>query len=537
MLADLRGYAHFATGLPGFLRRPISAAEARRTVERRMAERGESFLRLAREGIYCNPGSPYLRLLTLAGCTLGDLEAAVQRSGLEGALEKLLDAGVFVTFEEFKGRQPLIRHGHHVPTPAGAFDNPRLARHLIGGSGGSTGSPSRVAIDLDHIRATAPAMMLAEEANGVRHVPWCLWRSTLPSIAGFRGLLRGAVMGHVAERWFVPGSGEGGRGSFKDRLATSYALRAAALAGVHLPRPEPVPLEHAETVARWAAGEVRRRGACMVRGHVSALLRVALEAQRLSLDLSGAAFWGGGEPPTPAKVREIVRCGARYVPSYQLSEVGAVGLACSRPSEPSDVHLIADHVAIVQRPRVVPGTMTSVNAFCLTTLLAASPKLLLNVESDDYGVLETRRCGCPLESCGYRTHISRVHSFGKLTGEGMTLVGSDMVRILEEVLPQRFGGTALDYQLREEEDDEGLTRLILVVHPRVALCDEGEVIATVLEALGKGEAAAELARAIWRHAGTFRVRREPPQWTAAGKFLPLVTALASAGEPARNGGR
>jgi len=92
----------------------------------------------------------------------------------------------------------------------------------------------------------------------------------------------------------------------------------------------------------------------------------------------------------------------------------------------------------------VPGSDITVDAFHFTTLLPTARKLLLNVESDDYGVVETRSCGGPLESYGYTEHLRQIRSFRKLTGEGVTLVGSEMLRILEEVLPARFGGSPLD---------------------------------------------------------------------------------------------
>ena len=31
----------------------------------------------------------------------------------------------------------------------------------------------------------------------------------------------------------------------------------------------------------------------------------------------------------------------------------------------------------------------------------------------------------------------------------------------------------------------------------------------------------ELARAVWAQAGTLRIRREPPAWTARGKLMPV----------------
>jgi hypothetical protein len=146
---------------------------------------------------------------------------------------------------------------------------------------------------------------------------------------------------------------------------------------------------------------------------------------------------------------------------------------------------------------------------------------MLNVESDDYGVIERRSCGCPLESYGFTEHVRHIRSFRKLTGEGVTLVGSEMTRILEEMLPARFGGSPLDYQLLEEEDEAGFTRLSLLVSPKIRIEDEKEVIEVVLEALGRGSVAADMARAIWSQAKTLRVKRMEPIWTAQGKLMPL----------------
>jgi hypothetical protein len=73
----------------------------------------------------------------------------------------------------------------------------------------------------------------------------------------------------------------------------------------------------------------------------------------------------------------------------------------------------------------------------------------------------------------------------------------------------------------EEEDERGLTRLYLVVSPRVRLPSEDEAIATLLEALRHGSNAADLARAVWQQAGAWRVKRAEPVWTARGKLMPL----------------
>jgi hypothetical protein len=146
---------------------------------------------------------------------------------------------------------------------------------------------------------------------------------------------------------------------------------------------------------------------------------------------------------------------------------------------------------------------------------------MLNVEIDDYGLVEQRSCGCRWDAFGFHTHMRDIRSYRKLTGEGVTLIGSDMERILEEVLPARFGGTPIDYQLAEEEDEKGFTRLTLLVSPRVSITDESAVVATVLAALQKGDAGAGISGAIWQQAGSLRVRREEPHSTSRGKLMPL----------------
>jgi hypothetical protein len=143
------------------------------------------------------------------------------------------------------------------------------------------------------------------------------------------------------------------------------------------------------------------------------------------------------------------------------------------------------------------------------------------VEVDDCGIVERRDCGCAFQEAGLDVHIRDIRSYSKLVGEGVTLVGNQMVQILESVLPARFGGSPLDYQLLEEEDENHLTRLFLIVSPRVEIRDEQTVIDVLHDALDKTSAAAGLASAVWRQAGSIRVRRVEPVWTSRGKLMPL----------------
>jgi hypothetical protein len=102
-----------------------------------------------------------------------------------------------------------------------------------------------------------------------------------------------------------------------------------------------------------------------------------------------------------------------------------------------------------------------------------------------------------------------------------------MLHILQEVLPSRFGGSSLDYQLIEEEDERGFTRLSLIVSPTVRIDDDRQVIETVFDALRRGTSVANLARAQWSQAQTLRVKRMEPISTARGKMMPLHLARRS----------
>jgi hypothetical protein len=523
-MTDVKEYARLAWGLRGFLHQRITLEEAEAIVRRRIAERAENFLRVIERGIFGYPQSPYLPLLKLARCELGDIQNMVRANGLEDTLRALREAGVHVTFEEFKGREPIVRDGQVIPAEPRDFDNPYLGPHYYGGSSGTTGPSTRVAMVLDHLTATNPNVMLAFEAYGLLHVPTAVWLSILPNSSGVGTVLRLANLGQVPKKWFSPLVASDLRPSLKSRLATQYIVAMGRLLGIRIPGPEPLTLDRAGVLAHWMADTLKAYGVCLLMTQVSKALRICIAAQEEGLDLTGAAILAGGEPPTPAKVQTMTDVGARWLVGYWLTELGILGLGCLNPADLNDIHLFRDCVALIQYRREVSGSGITVDAFHFTSLLPTAPKLMLNVESDDYGLVETRSCGCPLDSFGFTEHVRHIRSFRKLSGEGVTLVGSEMLHILEEVLPARFGGSPLDYQLLEEEDEQGFTRLSLLISPKVNIDNEDEVILTVLEALGEGSVAADFARAIWSQAGTLRVKRMEPVWTAQGKLMPLHLA-------------
>jgi hypothetical protein len=526
-LADLKMYNRFAWGLRSFLRHTITLEEAKAIVRRRMAERETNFVRLVERGIFNYPRSPYLPLLKLAHIELGDIRDMVRKKGLEATLRALREAGVYISFEEFKGHQPIVRNGKVIAVRAHDFDNPYLSHYYQADTGGTTGAGTRVPIDLDHLAERAPYYILAYHAYGVLDVPMAIWHGVLPDSTGVNSVLCNIRIGNVPQKWFSPIGNRDLRPALKYRLATQCIVAVGRASGIPIPWPEPVRLDQAKIVARWTAEALKAHGGCYVSASASRALRVCLAAREEGLNLTGAIFSGGGEPMTQAKLREITRAGARCFPPYFFTEVGPVGMSCARVGNVNDQHFFKDAIALIQYARQVPGWEITVDAFHFTSLLPTAPKLMLNVESDDYGFIETRACGCPLETYGFTEHLRNIHSFRKLTGEGVTLVGNEMIHILEEVLPAKFGGGPLDYQLVEEEDEQGFTRLNLLVSPKVKIADKAAVIETVLEALSRSSVAADLAQAHWSRAKTLRVKRMEPVWTARGKLMPLYLARRS----------
>jgi hypothetical protein len=254
---------------------------------------------------------------------------------------------------------------------------------------------------------------------------------------------------------------------------------------------------------------------------VSCAVRLALAAAERGISLDGAVIHVIGEPLTPARWSQIEAAGARPVVNYALIETGFIGGQCASPNAADDVHLFEGSFALIQRQRAVTDDGPAVDAYLITSLLPSTAKVLLNVESGDYGTIERRDCGCPLGGLGLKTHLAHIRSFEKLTGEGMTFVKTDLVRVLEEVLPAHFAGSSADFQLVEQERADGATRLLLLVSPRLGVIDEAAVRQVFLEAIGRGSAVADRMAAMWRQAETVEVVRREPVATRSGKVFPF----------------
>jgi hypothetical protein len=517
-MSELAAFAKFLGGLHRLVRRRMSVAEALSILQHRLQNREANFLTSLERSVYANPRSPYRSLLAMAGCTIDDVRDLLKKEGLEGTLQRLRAEGVYVSFEEFKGLVPIVRGSLHLEPAPADFDNPSARRYFSKTTGGTTGAGRRVRLDLEHLEAILPIRIVVRHVQGLTGAPDAIWVDIPP--AGLQGIVQAAAAGEDARHWFVTRDFSW-KHNLRYRLATHATVTAVRLAGAKAMWPRHVPLEQAVILARWGRDQVNLHGRCSIHASVSRILRIAIAAKENGIDLTGVCLRGGGEPPTQSKVAQIVSSGATFFSNYAFSEAGPVGSSCLNSTGPNDQHLLEDHVAMIQAIRKLPGFDIEVPAFCFTSLLPTAAKMLLNVESDDYGSVDRRPCGCKWETLGYPVHIRDIRSFRKLTGEGITLVGSDIERVIDEFLPARYGGSSLDYQFAEEEDSRGFTRLILRVAPHLAVDDEQRMIEFVLDSLRQLGGAAAVAEAAWRQAGTLRIRRETPAMTSRGKLLPL----------------
>src|SRR4030042_4861866 len=111
VLSEITKYSRLAWDLRTFLKHKITLEDSKRVIAERLRNRERNFLNLIEKGVYGNHRSPYLKLLKLAGCEFGDLAKSVNKDGIEATLSKLLSEGVYISWEEFKGKKDLVRGG------------------------------------------------------------------------------------------------------------------------------------------------------------------------------------------------------------------------------------------------------------------------------------------------------------------------------------------------------------------------------------------------------------------------------------------
>jgi len=520
MLDELGMFLRFATGLRRFLSTPLSSADCRRIVEESLRGRERNFLVLLRKGVFEYPKSPYLALMKWAGIEYGDIERMVAVDGVEGTLEHLFDAGIHVGLEEAKGRRPIKRPGLTLDVTDGDFDNPLSTRDFEVQTGGSTGPRRRAGVDFDLLAYDAACKFVFHQAHGLEARPFATWHAIPPGSAGLKNALASVKCGYPMERWFSPMPVSWKPSTFKSAVFTTYAVHVPRLWGYRIPAPEHVPVDEAGRIAGWLAEKVRLGTPALLSVPANQAARVCIAAKDSSVNISGTVFRVGGEPFTSAKLELLEERGARSMSSWSMAESGTLGGGCAAREILDEVHLYSGKIAVFQRPRLLSDGESQVDALYLTTLLTSSPKIMLNLDTGDYGVLGKRRCGCPLERLGLDVHLHTIRNYEKLTTAGMHFMGSEFVTLVEEVLPAKHGGQPTDYQFAEEEQGP-VTRVSVVVSPRVGAIDEKVLVRTILDFLGAHSRGDRAMAQNWQQGNVLRVVRAEPYVTAAGKIPPL----------------
>ena len=412
-LTDLaKGSWRYATGLRGFLSVSLDLEAAQNILTHQLQRREETFLRVLEQGVYGNPRSPYRRLLLHSGFQYEDVSGLTRDIGLEKTLARLQEAGVSVTLDEFKGRTSIKRPGLEFAVSERDFDNPFLRVHYEGSTGGSRGGGTRVPIDFDSFVHESASLLCNLHASEVAGRPAFLWRPEPPGTMGLRSVLLCAGAGFLPERWLSPLRLNWNRQGLQGRALMIYTLFVSRLFGRPLPRPRFAGTE--SEIVRYLADAVRRDTPALMFCGPSQWVRICQAAELEGVSIKGTVFYGGGEPYTDGKAAVLDRAGARALSSYGMQEAGSIGQLCGSPTSSDDMHFMSDRLAMLQHPvELSPGIR--VNSLLYTTLTTSAPKLMLNVESGDYGVVEERDCGCLWYRLGFTTHIHHVHSHEKLT--------------------------------------------------------------------------------------------------------------------------
>ena len=505
-----------ARGVRRITRNPVSLDEAQAAVRREIGEREARFLTMLDRLVWPFPDSPAHRLLTTAGADAGDVRALVTDLGLIAALERLRDQGVYVSYEEFQGRRAARRGSTTLSFGPRDFFNPVTEADYLGTTGGSRSAGTPVELSFAWQRRQGAQRAIQYRMADCVGAPTAIWLPVFPSAAGYGAVMKNAAGGNAPERWFsqVP-TDLGGVASHK-QLANRALPALNVLARTGLPSPEHVATADPEPVVRWCVDAVGRAGRAVIVGYASSITAAARWALDLGVGLDGVVAFPASEPVTAGKLRTMRAAGMQPHAMYAFVPEGTVAICCPEWGD-EEYHVWDQDLAVISRRRD-RGDGSEVDALCWTSLAVESPRVLLNVENDDYGRLEHGvRCGCTLGDLGLRTRVADVRGISKVVAAGISLEGSTFDVLCEDVLPVRFGGGPGDYQF-VEDDTEGATVIELRIRPEVGAVDDTAVVAAIRTALEADELGV-LASSVWGDDGHVRIVRAAPIVTRAGKQL------------------
>jgi hypothetical protein len=494
---------------------PVSMGDAGRQIRLHVAKQADNFLSLCDTEIFGKRGSPYRLLFQKTGYSREKLAHLVRSEGLEQALSRLAADGIYLGIKEFKGQKPVVRPGLEMSFDAAAADisaGPSIALK----SSGSSGPRMKTRIGVAGLRLLSNYLPLIIKGLDAQDLPVVLYYP-MPSVSGVVHLITFTMAGFPPSAWFsqVPFLS---RRRILPLLQLMALIASSRLRGLRLPFPHLADIRHPAALARWISKNCPQ--GAVLPTFPGAALHMLQAALSEGIKLPRLVFILGGEPLTDNKFRIFKEAGHKVYPWYSSVETGRIALGCFHGAYPDDMHILSDRIACISRPGGAFPSAPSSDALLLTSLHPDSHKFLLNVETGDEAVIEERRCGCLWEEYGLTRHILKVRSYEKLTLEGMTYAAGDVFHLVEEILPGRCGGTPADYQLAEEEDADGLTRLVVSVNPHLRV-NEDDVRMAVYASLQKATTLRSPMTDILKQSSSVVVRREFPKLTHSGKILTL----------------
>lgn len=497
---------------------PFTWKDRQEEVRSLMRTRDQRFLELMRKAVYGFSKSPYLKLLRNIGCEYEDLKTQVSTNGLDATLQHLSGKGVYVTHDEMKGREPARRGSAVFYFDASDFDNPLIRPQFGYETSGSTGKATSVGVTFQHFQQQLLHTDLSASFHGVKKAAIALW---LPlSEWSISRSMRLVKLGMPPVRWFsqVP--------VFPSRkigcaLDTVGLIAFSRLYGMALPMPCYVPLSEPADVVSWMLSELGQDRRPFLITYPSTALRACAWAVQEGKSLEGALLLVAGESVTSAKRSTIESTGAACLPLFGATETGESAEGCLTPNDPDDMHLYTHKFGIISRRQMI-GDDKGIDVLFFTTLGSATPKIFLNADIGDAGIVEERNCDCPWGRIGFKTHLRNVWSYAKLTAEGMTVPGDAVFSVLEEAMPKQFGGHAGDYQLLSEPGDKGITHYLLSVNSLIGTMDKVKVRNAFFEALVTTGATNRLVTEFLSRADQLKVVRRRPSVQTGGKSLPVV---------------
>lgn len=501
------GLGRFAWRVRDFLDERLTLEEAQRIIGDGVQRREERFFAKLQSAVFGNPKSPYRKLLEAAGCEYGDIQRLVKNDGLEAALRDLALAGVYVSYEEFKGRQAAVRGSRTFHFSPEEFDDPRMIPDLRSTTGGTRGKPAPTTGDLAQIGQMVPHWMVFFAENGCLDAPLVFWTPNHVGVASRH--LSCAKFGRKFARWFVSEEMTASKDRFYSACVHWLVRRAGGF-----PSPERAPYNHPEPILECLLTFLRDGESPCVNTAPSAAVKLSVAAQERGASLAGVTFLLGAEPLTPARRRTIEASGARAAPLYGSTEATWIGGQCRNARHPDEVHVLLDTYAVIAAPDADQGLL-------LTSLQRITPKVLLNTDIGDRAVMERRRCDCLYDRLGCQVVLHTIRSSDKITEFGVTFAVSDVAHVLEEALPRRFGGAAGDFQLVEARSAEGLPRYTLLVNPALSGFDDQTAPEFFLSELAKVRSYYGFMAQMWSREKIIRVQRGEPLATGRGKVLPF----------------